>query len=1065
MPVFKDKKIKILIILDGIFGLIFLSLLFVALGLTSKTEPAQAANSSQFSDVRLASHCTGSAGYFCQGGNRWYRTTHCYTYRAQVCSYGCSGSSCNPPPCSPSCTGNLCGQSNGCGGTCPSYDRYSCGKCGNPACCTPNCSGKQCGSNGCGGSCGSCNAPNTCNGSGQCTCTPSCTGNQCGQSNGCGGSCPTTNIVCGVCGGSTNACGGCGSLSNQPGTSCTVGTGSCARTGTWQCNGGTAVRCSATAGSPATCSSLGKQCGSWSNGCGGTLSCGSCGPGTTCNVGTGQCVCADNSSTCNYNNSCSTTGTNNCGVQVSRCDRITSTSANWSAWGSYGSCSTTCGTGTKTRYRTCVGTATCGGANNCLGLNYENAPCSAGVVNGTWTGACTVSCGGGQNTCTGTACGGTCQPPNTTSCNTQSCCTPVNNTCGTNVATYGAGTASWPGTFCTGTAPSPTPGFPAQGSSVSWNCSGNSCGTGQTCTAYRKLATPSISVSPTTVAAGGNVLFTWGAISNVSYYQIQYRRDGNWGSWSNIGNTVQQNYNTSGLTSTAAAQVQACSSTLCGDVSNQATATIAPVPTATLNVTSASIGYNTASNLYWSSSNATACSVSPGSFSTVANMPLPGQSTGALLSSQTYTLSCSGTGGTGTSQKTVTVAAPTLSVSSFTATPASGTAPVNGVDFAVNVGGNAIGNIQYQIDCTNDSFYELDVVSASNPYTAVNLCNYPNGGSYTARTVVRRSGQTAASTAALNIFYPTVTVDIKAAIGQATPADSLNAPVGSTYTLSWTTTGSATSCRTDVGGSWAQPNQSLPLTNGAGSTSRVMSSSTETYPITCSNPGGSGTDTITIRPVPVAPPNLRITSSTPYVKGNTISFAWDAPPAASYYVVTYYLNGVAATPATSPSPAYAATIAYTNTSSLNSIGAAVVGCTGSGVCGSPTAVLTATLTAPTPSNTTPTAINTTSGGATGYSGTLATPTDVQYARLPTSATDHVYRLQTSGSIIPTMAVVDSTGNNIAPAAAGDIQISGNTATVRVPANATYYIKFTGASGSFTYGFQRYRGFPYYQGQL
>jgi hypothetical protein len=39
---------------------------------------------------------------------------------------------------------------------------------------------------------------------------------------------------------------------------------------------------------PATCTSLGKNCESWPNGCGGTLNCGTCGTGETCS--NGQCV-------------------------------------------------------------------------------------------------------------------------------------------------------------------------------------------------------------------------------------------------------------------------------------------------------------------------------------------------------------------------------------------------------------------------------------------------------------------------------------------------------------------------------------------------------------------------------------------------------------------------------------------------------------------------------------------------------------------------------------------------------------------------------------------------------
>jgi hypothetical protein len=39
---------------------------------------------------------------------------------------------------------------------------------------------------------------------------------------------------------------------------------------------------------PATCQSLGKQCGAWPDGCGGTLQCGTCEPGLSCKDG--RCV-------------------------------------------------------------------------------------------------------------------------------------------------------------------------------------------------------------------------------------------------------------------------------------------------------------------------------------------------------------------------------------------------------------------------------------------------------------------------------------------------------------------------------------------------------------------------------------------------------------------------------------------------------------------------------------------------------------------------------------------------------------------------------------------------------
>ncbi len=109
--------------------------------------------------------------------------------------------------------------------------------------CTPNCSGKTCGDNGCGGSCGTCATGQTCSSSQTCvsTCTPNCSGKTCG-SDGCSGSC-----------------------------------GTCASGQT--CN--SSQTCSASC-TPSTCSSLGKNCGSVSDGCGGTLNCGTCAAGNTC---------------------------------------------------------------------------------------------------------------------------------------------------------------------------------------------------------------------------------------------------------------------------------------------------------------------------------------------------------------------------------------------------------------------------------------------------------------------------------------------------------------------------------------------------------------------------------------------------------------------------------------------------------------------------------------------------------------------------------------------------------------------------------------------------------------
>lgn len=91
----------------------------------------------------------------------------------------------------------------------------------------------------------------------------------------CGGSSctPTTCATLGAnCGTASDGCGG------------TLACGTCS--GGQTCNGSN--QCVATC-TPTTCAALGATCGTPSNGCGGTLSCGTCSGGNTCNT-SNQCV-------------------------------------------------------------------------------------------------------------------------------------------------------------------------------------------------------------------------------------------------------------------------------------------------------------------------------------------------------------------------------------------------------------------------------------------------------------------------------------------------------------------------------------------------------------------------------------------------------------------------------------------------------------------------------------------------------------------------------------------------------------------------------------------------------
>jgi uncharacterized repeat protein (TIGR01451 family) len=79
------------------------------------------------------------------------------------------------------------------------------------------------------------------------------------------------------------------------------------------------------------------------------------------------------------------------------------------------------------------------------------------------------------------------------------------------------------------------------------------------------------------------------------------------------------------------------------------TATVAP--TVSVYASPASVSSGNATTIYWSSTNASSCTVSPNGWSGTSGS----QSTGALYSSQTYSVTCSGAGGSASGSVTVNV--------------------------------------------------------------------------------------------------------------------------------------------------------------------------------------------------------------------------------------------------------------------------------------------------------------------------------------------------------------------------------------------------------------------------
>lgn len=239
-----------------------------------------------------AKHC-GTCGHACPTG--------------QICCDGACAEPCYSAgfgccPTGQSCCGSVCcATGRCCGGECCETGQTCCGS----VCCA---AGQTC----CGGvecceasSC--CPGPGTCCGSGMICCGDECTtiddpencgtcDNTCDPSQVClgTGGCCTPGTCAGRCGDVSDGCNGtlhCGDCPTGQCLTCDVPTGTCVTTCPQGqvCNGGSCC-------SPATCQA--KQCGSYSDGCGGTTDCGSCADGEIC-VNNG-CFIAGNSDTCSF---------------------------------------------------------------------------------------------------------------------------------------------------------------------------------------------------------------------------------------------------------------------------------------------------------------------------------------------------------------------------------------------------------------------------------------------------------------------------------------------------------------------------------------------------------------------------------------------------------------------------------------------------------------------------------------------------------------------------------------------------------------------------------------------
>jgi hypothetical protein len=280
---------------------------------------------------------------------------------------------------------------------------------------------------------------------------------------------------------------------------------------------------------------------------------------------------------------------------------------------------------------------------------------------------------------------------------------------------------------------------------------------------------------------------------------------------------------TSGSKSTGALSASTSYSLTCagtGGTSNVASATVNVVPaaTVTLSANPTSVAGGVASTLTWSSTNATSCTASGGWSGALATSG--SQSTGALTATTSYSLTCTGAGGT-SNVATATVTVPGTPTATFAANPTS-------------VAGGAASTLTWSstnaMSCTASGGWSGALATSGSQSTGALTATT----SYSL-TCTGTGGTSNVATATVSVLpAPTITLT-------ANPAPIAS---GGASTLTWSST-NATSCT--ASGSWS----GALGTSGSQSTGALTMPSS--YSLTCTGTGGtSGVSTVLVKIVPTA---------------------------------------------------------------------------------------------------------------------------------------------------------------------------------------------------------------------
>ncbi len=265
-------------------------------------------------------------------------------------------------------------------------------------------------------------------------------------------------------------------------------------------------------------------------------------------------------------------------------------------------------------------------------------------------------------------------------------------------------------------------------------------------------------------------------------------------------------------------------------------------PTVSLQASPSSVAIGSSAQLSWSSTNASSCTASGGWSGAKGTSGTA--SSANLFANATFTLTCTGTGGTASDSKSVNVIpAPTVSLTASPSSIASGSAT------------------QLSWSSTNATSCTASGSWSGTKATSGTAASGKMSSNATFTLSMHGSGGTASDSKSVTIL-PAPKVSLT--------ANPSSVARGSTTQLSWASD-NATSCTASSGWSGAKP--------GSGSERSAPLAAGTTFTLTCTGPGGDATSSAAVTvivPPPPAPPTVSLSADpkTTIAYGGVAQLSW-----------------------------------------------------------------------------------------------------------------------------------------------------------------------------------------------